>query len=398
MLTKLLSTGLINILATLSQLGVIVWLGRLLSDDHYGQVHLLISTIAVLSTVSLAGQNNSATRFLAAKNQETAFRWQRYAARVGLVSSLMTLLGGACLALSSQYEATQIGIAMICGISFCLAQFLAAGILRAYGRTALALALNHGWALLSLILVAIFQPRTAPDFFVLLAISHLTSVLTSLVVCLKKIPNGEAEVSSQVWSEGFWFWLISASMILGRHLDRILLAAFVPFAVLGGYGAVVTLMGGFDVLMGTVGFLLLPTFAQTDDVQLRKRIAEVGLLILGAVGFYWLLGEGLLDLLFAGRYNDSKNLIPILLLAGVAKVAYAIPASLLGGRLEAAALKRFALGNLVLIVLTVGATWLMAQHFGILGVAWATVVVWTARVLWGVVIIQWPLTPPATDT
>ena len=378
MLIKFASTGLINVLLTLLQFVCIVWLGRELSENDYGQVHLVLATIPVLAAFAMGGQGGAAARFFSGRDY-LALGWRSYCLKVTALITVVSVVGGLSLIFSSAYGPLGAIECAVGAIGFALSQVFAAGLIRAFGRPVRAVFLTRAWVVSFVLGLLIIPWGDASTVTWILVGSHLIGGLIGGAYLLINFEAGDEHVGSDVWRDGFWFWFINISMIGTRHLDRIILAVILPLTALGAYGGLVTMMAGFDVLSFTVGFLLLPVFAKESELNLRRRILEVGLLTaIGVVG-YLLLGPWLLNVLYEGRYDEMAQVIPVLCLAGVAKALYSVPSSLLGGRLVRGALREFSIWNVALLLGTIVITAYLGSTQGVVGVAWGTVIAWAAR-------------------
>ena len=380
MLIKFASTGLLNILLTLLQFICVVWLGRELSEGDYGKVHLVLATIPVIAAFAMGGQGSAAARFFSGRDYQK-FGWRQYTFKVALGVTTVSVFAGLILLGSSTYGVVGALVCAFGAIGFGVSQVFSAGLIRAFGRPVRAVIFTRAWVVCFISGLVLIPWTDASSVIWILMGSHLAGGVAGGIYLLSQFSSGRQSTGSDVWRDGFWFWFINIAMIATRHIDRIILAGILSLSTLGAYGGLVTMMAGFDVLSLTVGFLLLPVFAKDRVIELRRRLIEVGFLTAVGVVGYLSLGPWLLNLLYDGRFDDMAQIIPILCLAGIAKAFYSVPSSLLGGRLKRAALREFSLWNIALLVVSIAATAYLGLLFGVVGIAWGTVIAWSARLL-----------------
>jgi len=107
-----------------------------------------------------------------------------------------------------------------------------------------------------------------------------------------------------------------------------------------------------------------------------------------AACLYLFLGDDAVRLLYGGRYDQGIYLIAPFMLSGVIKLFYAVPSSIIGGRLPREALREFLWFSVGAIAFNVAIEIVLIRAMGLMGAALATAAAWATRYA-GASLIVW---------
>jgi O-antigen/teichoic acid export membrane protein len=133
----------------------------------------------------------------------------------------------------------------------------------------------------------------------------------------------DAEARKEIYKFGIWVLVSSATFVLASSIDRALLGALISAATLGLYSIALNLSSVIDGL-GTRLFdtIVLPVLgegARTSPEELRRQLMRIrlpfDLWYLGAAGFLFAIGPGLIRLLYDPRYEGAGVMLQLLSLS-----------------------------------------------------------------------------------
>lgn len=116
----------------------------------------------------------------------------------------------------------------------------------------------------------------------------------------------------------FNIWAFSASLfaIVSDRLEIFLLKKFHSPVVVAEYGTSLQLFSGFVIILATLSSLVLPKLSRLADKPEFKKALLQSILLGASIAIVlspgWFLGGIILDILFAGKYNNSIHSFQIL--------------------------------------------------------------------------------------
>jgi O-antigen/teichoic acid export membrane protein len=172
---------------------------------------------------------------------------------------------------------------------------------------------------------------------------------------------------------------IQGTNALRSSATVIVLSALVDEGRLGLYSAAAQLLVPINLIATATAAAILPMMSR-DHLEDRERFVQVGrgsmealmaLVIPAAVGLYALAGPVLSLVYGGGEFDESSNLVRILVILGLCGGYTSVMGQVLwAGDREGIALK-IALSNTALILVAV---WALGSRYGIEGAAWAAAV------------------------
>lgn len=363
-------------------------LGRTLDKTDVGVVSLLLGALPVLSTLSLVGQESSTVRFLSREHE----RAHDTSAHVRRVLALVVPLAAVAGAAGASFYGLGAGLAAVL-IVLVASQNVATvftSILRASHRYELAMAGVRAPAMvaaLALLALRAFDSLTLTTATVALAASFGGSALLLAFGTRRSLSTQGVAVPRSVMREGILFLGLGISFAFMIAVDKLIIGKMMSYADLAVYASVFAVMRGFDFLFYSISYVFMPRTNVMGELRLARLNASVGALAAVVAGGYLLLGDDVVRLLYAGRYDEGAYLIAPFVLSGVAKLFYSVPSSVIGGRLPRAALKRFMWFNLVGMGVNVVLDIVLIGALGLLGAALATAAAWFIRLAGGYAVI-----------
>lgn len=376
--------------AALLQILTQMLLARWLPKSEVGIVALILGALPLISALSLLGQDSSIVRFFTRPDSAAcdarrqvdrmvllvvplgllfAFAGSRYYAMAGLAAAALMVL-----------VASQNAIAIVTSM------------LRARHRYELAMAGTR-----------IPVMTTAVTLLVLAFLGHLTlnvalwamtgvyagSALLIGLGARNVIPSGGERVPPEVFRAGLLFFGLSVSASVMIAVDKLIIAKLLPYEELAVYATVFSVMKAFDFLFYSMTYVLMPRLNAVKRIPLASLNLSIAAVAVVVAALYLIAGRWVVHALFAGRYDVGAYLILPFTVSGVIKLFYAVPSSVIGGRLPRRALRQFLWFNAGGTVLNVALDVVLIVSMGLLGAAVATAIAWAVRLIGGYLIMWW---------
>lgn len=363
-------------------------LARSLSKPDVGLVSLVLGIVPLLSTLATLGQDSAIVRFLA--SAQAPYDVRSYLRRILLMVTPLGVAAG--LAADGFYRLA--GLASVVMVVLVVAQSavtIASSALRGKHRYELAMLAAWSPAMVSTVLLALLQvsDRLTPA-------SALGAYLAGFAGCalaltgggMSRPPAGAAPVPATVIRDGFFFFGLSLSFSVMVGMDKLIVGKLMTYTDLAVYATVFTVMKGFDFLFHAVNFVMMPWVSRIATVRIARYNAAIAAVAVPAACLYLFLGDDAVRLLYGGRYDQGIYLIVPFMLSGIIKLFYAVPSSIIGGRLPREALRTFLWFSVGAIAFNIAIEIALIRTMGLLGAALATAAAWATRYA-GASLIVW---------
>ena len=379
---------LIVLVGAALQLLVQTVFARALPKDEVGLISLVLGALPLLSTITILGQDSSIVRFLS-RSASGSHDIRGYVGRVVGVSAPSGALVGFAAALYYDLPTLAAAAAILLVASqntITLVTSVARG-RHLYERAMAGARLPFALAAVALVLIWAFDALTLTvGLWTLIGAFLLSGVLCSSW-SLTGLAPGAVRVPRSVIQEGLLFFGLSLSFSVMTAADKLVIGRLMTLEDLAVYATVFAVMRAFDFTFYAIGYVLMPRVNALGRVPLGRLNAWIaGIAVLMTAG-YLLLGDDVVRLLYAGRYDAGSYLILPFALSGVLKLFYSVPSSVIGGRLPRAALRTFLWFNIGGMVLNVALDIVLIGYMGLLGAAVATAIAWGIRLAGGYVIL-----------
>jgi len=231
----------------------------------------------------------------------------------------------------------------------------------------------------------------------LLAGGHVAAAGLGAAMQIRDPREPEAPVprspDRQAWRRALAFAGILASALLLHHMERLVIPVRIGLEALATYTVVATVVASpYRLLHGGIAFALMPRIRAEPEADGWRRVllSELALAaVLGLGGGLVLLAvaDPFIRLLYGAKYPVTLPLVVVLVLAGIVRVLYAVPAAGVSALGAADQLRRFnALGWLATAV-AAGAAMLLARY-GLPGVVAGVALGWLVRLLVAVLLLR----------
>lgn len=356
-------------------------LARSLSKAEVGVVSLLLGAVALLSTLSLLGQDSSTVRFLS----RAGVAGYDAAAHVRRVLLIVVPLGVVAALGGARFYSLG-GIVLAAAIVLVVSEnviTVITSVMRAAHRYELAVT-GTRLPLLAVgaVLLALYAAH-AVSFSATMSIVIAAFAGTALVLVARlpnAAPRGGEPVPGSVMREGLIFCGLSISFSVMVTIDQLIIGKMMRYDDLAVYATIFAVMKAFDFLFQATAYVLMPRVNAMRAVSLRRLNLSMGAAALAVAVPYLVFGHDVVHVLYGGRYDQGSFLIVPFVVAGVFKLFYALPSSIIGGRLPIQALRQFLWFNLGGMVLNVALDIILIREHGLLGAAIATAIAWAVRV------------------
>ena len=363
-------------------------LARTLTKTEVGLVSLLLGALPILSTFSLLGQEASTVRFLTRSGGSS----YDTASHVRKVLTLVLPLGAVAGLAGAWFYGLGWGLAFTL-VALVLSQntvSVATSVLRAAHRYELAMTgtrLPAMAAAAALLALKVSGTLTLDTAVVALGLSFVAAAFIFTTRSWVRSEADAAPVPRSVMGEGLLFLGLGISFAVMVAIDKLIIGKMMTYADLAVYASIFAIMRGFDFLFYSINYVLMPRVNLVERLNLRRIHLAIAAVAVVVAGLYLLLGDDIISLLYAGRYDEGTHLILPFALSGIAKLFYSVPSSVIGGRLPRRALKHFMWLNLAGMGVNIVLDIAFIRAMGLTGAALATAIAWTLRLLGGYVII-----------
>ncbi|MEW6741452.1 MAG: hypothetical protein AB1486_01735 [Planctomycetota bacterium] len=343
-------------LAAVAQLGLWIAVGRALPKADVGVWVLAQSLVVTLSAIGLLGTANAWAAYFSRPGAERQ-DW-RVSLRHRAVWGLPLTLAAAVLAfLWFRLPWLLSGLLLVAVLGFETKELFSTGLLRARRHYVMSALQQKLWIFL---LAALLGGAWW------LAGATLGAAIWALVIALglnawlalrsawRRVPPGCAPPARTVDRIALGFWVVTLSLIVTRHVDRLMLLSFAGREPAATYAMMMAILGAYELSTAATGHVLLPYCNALVEVRLGRLLALVGGLAAGLAVLYLGAADWIVGTLLRGKYADGVPLIPLLVAVESVRLLGVVPGSLIGARLGSYSLKLFSRANVGLALLTVG--------------------------------------------
>jgi PST family polysaccharide transporter len=374
-------TTVSNIGQQVINLGVVVVLARLLDQQAFGLVALAMAVIAIFEVFRESGFNDSLIQ-----------RAELRQAHLNTIFTVTLAIGVAItvtLALTAGLVADAFGEPELADVLWALSVVptlasLSAtkdALLRREMRFKLITFINFA-VTLSTAAVAVTLALLSFGVWALVAKAILAPLVLVLAYRVCRVTEARIGFDRQAFGEvsSVSFYVLGSNLlnIVSRRADDLIIGGFLGTTALGYYTIAYNLLLSLTrVLIRTINGVTLPLFSklQGDRARLggafRRIVTTASLVTLPAFAFFSVSGPEIITFLYGDDWAKSGELIRVLALVGMAHSLTFFQASLLLGAGKAG----WRLGLTLATAVLNAAGFLIGVQYGLMGVAWAALIV-----------------------
>jgi len=272
-----------------------------------------------------------------------------------------------------QYNLTglEIGLIVLAAAAY-MTSLLVGSVLQSREKFSLAAWAIGGHRLIMAAIIAamafITSDLTLASCQIAVCLGFLVTMGFALAFGFLSAPTGEKAIPKTYNKDSYFFLATTVSMIVYSYTDRMIIPAVLGEESLAKYFAIYNPFMIFDMAAMALGSVLIVKVARSST-PVSVYLIRLGVLAVGGYLICLLTFDPLIHLLYKGRYDDARYLIPLIGITKSLSIILAVPTSLLGGRLGGKALAFFAKTNAMLVPLNVLLIWWLAKTHTLTGVA-----------------------------
>lgn len=356
-------------------------LGRNLSPDIFGRFKFIHTIILMFSSLLLLGQNSTIIRVVG-KHGFDRYDWKKLAL-IGFVfagSIAIFVIYG--LGYFFDFEGIKglIYIALIAAIGI---EFNSAS-LRAHNQCNKSIFIAKLPSLFFCVVVFFLIKFLHIYNFKALLNCYSFVFLSAFIIgayYVNQLDSGKDSIPLSSMTDGLWLFLQGLSFTMMMQIDQFFIVKLLDYEHLAGYVAVIATTRGFELLAIAIWFVLMPHYSRNQSgsiLMYSVKAAGVGICM---VGIYMVIGEGFLDFVFKGKFDHVGFLFKYFIPIGFLRVLYAVPSSIIDGRISSHFLKIFVICSLLGILINVIGNIILIPRWGLSGAAFSTLLSWVFRVV-----------------
>lgn len=370
--------SLVMALASLSS----ILLARALTPSQFGEFSLMRTLVLFLPPIAAWGQDVATARFFS-RNEPEQFRWREVHSLILKIGSVLTLIGVLiCAHLYRLSLPKLVGLA-VASLAYVSTLFFS-NLWRSRKSYAPAMLMVNGFrgAFFFYVLVLFITRRATAataiwGYFGVIVLIALFNV----VYTYRRIPQGEQPIPRSFYTSGLLLLGSQTSVTLLGSLDSLFIPKMLDLASLGLYQAATAPAQLFNIIGRAAKYVWVPEFGSRNRVEIKRLTIWLALVSGALLILAMATAQPLLHLLYKGKYDHGANLLRILFAAGAVRLYYHLSSSVIIGRLEQAALSLHLGLTAVMVFVEAGLLFVLLRAFGVIGAAWASLIVGVLRAL-----------------
>ncbi len=338
-----------------------VVLGRKLSKEEFGVYSFVFQNIIrVLSVLLIFGQGATILRFFSSRPLEQ-YKWKDYYSRFLII--LIIPLALVTFGIKSFYNLDWFWTIMIFSGSFFMCNsYLTSFIFRSQAKFNTSVFLDKGHSIVFLAFIGIIyltkEKITLHNFAILKLISIVWALLF-LFYILTKWKQGKQNIDKKVFFEGLTLWELNLTVVVIAQIDTFFIAKLLNYQELALFNIMIAIMQIFEFSRSALFGVYSQKFAKNNNIQIKKFIQAVGVIIILISAFYLISTKFILNILFNGKYNPSYLLVILFTIYGAINLLYVIPSCYLIGQSSKQEMRKMLGLNIVSIIIKVIAIFML---------------------------------------
>ena len=364
-------------------------LARMLSIRDFGIYSLSLTIIGLIYPLLLFGQQKGFIRFFV-KNNILKYDWKRPIINILYICFLVSSL---ILPIISWYYDVGFLFFYFCLISIASSLIieLLSNVVRSAGFYEIALLLQRTVRIIiALTALAFFliEFSTLSNIFLVFGTIQLLYALFVYFFVINKINIGSKIVPSSAYRDGLYFSAMDIISLANTYGINLIIASALSIEYLGAFFAVSIILKIYETFVQSTDFVVMPSSGQIDKSTLQ--VIMIKNVLIGVFISFMLIkfGNILLSYIYAKKYDDYLNLIPIICLLGIVKMMDIIPTSIISGTSNKKALKKFLSFNIIITLFLLICSFFSINQYGLAGAIFCLVILYSLRSVFGFWILR----------
>ena len=366
-----------------------IMLGRALPKQDMGIVSFIFSSSGLVIGFAMLGQHTALTRFFS-NNAPADYNWKKWFKNFLCAGGFITIISAVVI-----YKFYHLSLPYSVLFILIVFSFLAikgySGLLRSQGILEKAIFFtslpNLVFAFFIILGMIFMKPANASLVIICYTIAAVISAYYISRHTTQKIKYGIKPIPKGAYIDGAILFVSSVSMYVLTTSDRLFIAKMLSFEDLAIFSVTFSIMVIFNLGAETLWFVMMPHFAKVGSINFKKIYAYLLVVATATSIFYMLFGDKILSILFDGKYDEGKFLIPYFVIIGVIRLFNQVPSSIISGRLRQNYLKIFLYLTIATLILNLILNYYFIGLWKLKGAAMATIICWLMYFIGGWVVV-----------
>ena len=364
-------------------------LGRMLSIRDFGIYSLSLTIIGLIYPILLFGQQKGFIRFFVKKNI-LKYDWQK---PIINILYICFLISSTILPIISWYYNVGFLFFYFCLITIVSSLIieLLSNVVRSAGFYEVALLLQRSVRIIIALIALVFfllDVSTLSNIFLVFGTIHLFYALFVYYFVIKKINIGSKIVPSRAYKDGLYFSAMDIISLANTYGMNLIIASSLSIEYLGAFFAVSIILKIYETFVQSTDYVVMPSSGQIDKNTL-KLIMIKNVLIGLFISFILInFGNLFLSYMYAKKYDNYLNLIPLICLLGTVKMMDIIPTSIISGASNKKALKQFLSFNIITTLILLISSFFSIKEYGLVGAIFCLIILYSLRSIFGFWILR----------
>jgi O-antigen/teichoic acid export membrane protein len=166
------------------------------------------------------------------------------------------------------------------------------------------------------------------------------------------------------------------ALLILLQTGNLIIGKILSFKSLAVFAVTASVMRLFEFVQDAAYHVLAPHLNKSANKSLKKVFLKLFLTGLLVSLFYLVFAKPLIHLLFRGLYDEGLYLVPYFIGIGFIRTLFTLPASIIGGRSSAKALKNQFYITALAALLNLGLSLILINFWQLKGVAMANLISW----------------------
>ena len=365
-----------------------ILLGRHLSKSDFGEFGLMRTLILFIPPLAIWGQDIAAARYFS-QIDITKFRWDKAFWKIISVSSVLLAVAVFVAELIYHLGMFKIIGLYVATLFFCTSLFFSS-LHRSQQRYNQAILMYSGFrGLFFIFLFPIFLITNLTKYhaiYTYIGVVVLMGII-NFIYSFRTLKRGPEPVPTEMHKTGLLLMGIEASVDVMASLDVLFIPMMLGYDALGLYAASIVPSRIFNILARAAKYVWVPEFAKSKNIPYKKIHLLTAIVSASLLALVLVFAKPILHLLFDGKYDSGASILRVLALVGVVRFFYGLATSVIIGKMSVKAVRYHLFMTIISMFLYIGVIYFFLLKFGIIGAAWALLIITVFRMIGGYLLI-----------